>query len=67
MGVTLFSRSARATIHVRIDELSPESLRQWGKMPAPQMVCHVADQLRVALGDIEARAGRLSLRLGNGE
>lgn len=27
---------------------------RWGKMQAGQMVCHVADQLRLALGDLEA-------------
>ena len=31
------------------------------------MVCHAADQLRVALGDIEARTGGLRLRFGDRE
>ncbi len=30
-------------------------------MPVTQMVCHAADQLRVAIGDIETRPGRLRL------
>ena len=56
-----------AAIHIRIDQLSPESVRQWGTMPVTQMVCHVADQLRVAIGDIETRPGRLRLRFGDRE
>ena len=36
-------------------------------MPVTQMVCHVADQLRVAIGDIETRPGRLRLRFGDRE
>lgn len=64
---TLFSGSARDEIHARISQLSPERTPRWGTMPAPQMVCHVADQLRVALGDIETHPRRLTLRLPNRE
>ena len=39
----------------------------WGTMRATQLVCHVADQLRVALGDIEVRRRRLALRFGDHE
>ena len=35
----------------RIQALHPDSLRQWGKMTAAQMVVHCADQLRVSRGD----------------
>ena len=67
MARTIFSRPARAAIHARIDRLSPDDVGQWGTMTARRMVCHIADQLRVALGDIEARAGRLRLRFGDRE
>ena len=36
-------------------------------MTVGRMVCHVADQLRVALGDIEGRTGQLRLRFRNRE
>ena len=36
-------------------------------MTARRMVCHVADQLRVALGDIEVRTRQLGLRFGDRE
>ena len=67
MPATLFSRSVRAKIHARVDQLSPQSAPRWGAMPATRMVCHVADQLRVALGDIETRPRRLTLRFGERE
>ena len=67
MSPTLFSGAARAGIHARVDRLSPDSAPLWGTMRATQLVCHVADQLRVALGDIEARRRRLALRFGDRE
>jgi hypothetical protein len=35
----------------RLLVLRPESARRWGRMTAPQMVCHLADGFRMALGD----------------
>ena len=35
----------------RIDALRLDSLRQWGKMSAGQVLVHCADQLRVSRGD----------------
>ena len=61
---TVFDPSARAALHERVDRLSPVQDRQWGSMQVEQMVCHTADQLRVALGDIESRPGPLGIRLG---
>ena len=34
----------------RLRTLRPESGRKWGRMSSHQMVCHVADALRMALG-----------------
>ena len=67
MGPTLFDRSARAGIHERLDRLSPESVPHWGQMPARQMVCHVADQLRIAVGDTETGSRKIVVRLGRRE
>ena len=57
---TLFDADARSSIRRRVDRLEPDSARQWGKMHAAQMVCHVADQLRVALGELDT-AGKPGL------
>jgi hypothetical protein len=34
----------------RLKDVRPESARRWGRMSAGQMVCHLADALRMALG-----------------
>jgi hypothetical protein len=52
---TLFDASTRAKVHGRIDSLAATRPGLWGKMNAPQMVCHCADQLRVALGDVPSK------------
>ncbi len=38
----------------RIDRLRPDAGHRWGRMTAEQMVCHLGDQLRLALGDLDA-------------
>lgn len=55
---TLWQTPAREEILDRLGHLQPDSVRRWGTMTAEQMLAHVGDQLRLALGDIEARPPR---------
>ena len=48
---TLLHPDARADILRRIEALTPESERRWGRMTAHQMVCHLSDACRAALGE----------------
>jgi hypothetical protein len=48
---TLLHSDARAEILRRIEALTPGSERRWGRMTAHQMVCHVSDACRAALGE----------------
>ena len=48
---TLLRPDARAQILRRIEALTPESERRWGRMTAHQMVCHLSDACRAALGE----------------
>ena len=48
---TLLHPDARAEILRRIEALTPESERRWGRMTAHQMVCHLSDACRAALGE----------------
>lgn len=41
-----------AAIKGRILALTPDSPRQWGRMTAHQALAHMADQVRIANGDI---------------
>lgn len=51
---SLFAANDVRSIHQRVDRLTPDSPRQWGKMSAPEMLCHITDGLRIPLGEIPA-------------
>jgi uncharacterized protein DUF1569 len=40
----------KAAVLRRLKDVRPDSARRWGRMSAPQMVCHLADAFRMALG-----------------
>ena len=48
---TLASSSDRDAISARISALTSSDCRLWGKMSAHQMVCHLCDSYKVALGE----------------
>lgn len=52
---TLARSSDRESLLARFDALPPEAARKWGTMNPHQMVCHVNDAIRVALGDLPAK------------
>lgn len=51
---TLLDPADREALLQRFRCLSPESRPEWGSFTAPRMVCHLADALRVALGELPA-------------
>ena len=51
----MFDSDVRAVFQRRIGALRPDAPRRWGRMTAPQMVCHLSDQLRIALGQLSTR------------
>jgi uncharacterized protein DUF1569 len=51
----MFHAATRERFQRRIDRLTTDSQRQWGKMSVDQMVCHLSDQLRLGLGELSAR------------
>ena len=61
--MTLFDPDDRQEIAARVQQLTPQSQRRWGKMPINKMLCHTGDQLRMALGEIPShvRPGPLTL------
>lgn len=56
MMKTLARPDDKAEILRRLGTLRAESARRWGRMNAHQMVCHVADALRMASGTTEVRS-----------
>ena len=63
-NATLVHPTARAAILRRIEALTPESERGWGRMTAHQMVCHLSDACRAALGE---RRFRSLVRFGSAQ
>ena len=60
---SLWDKTARTEIAERVRTLTPNSPRQWGRMDPHQMLCHTADQLRMAVGDISTGQARGPLSL----
>lgn len=50
MAATIFNPEDFINLKTRIEQLSTESKRQWGKMNQTHMLEHCATQLRLALG-----------------
>src|SRR6202035_2794107 len=48
---TLSDPPSRQELFSRLARLCPESPRRWGKMTAPQMICHVSDAFLGIMGD----------------
>ena len=48
---TLSNPADKQQIVIRLEKIQPSSPRQWGKMTAPQMICHLADSFRVTTGE----------------
>jgi uncharacterized protein with PQ loop repeat len=49
---TLADSHCRTKLLGRVKALRPDSARRWGRMTAHQMVCHLSDCNRVALGEV---------------
>lgn len=52
----LLAEPDRDALLRRLGALTPQHPRRWGRMSAHQMLCHVSDQMRVALGDLPTRS-----------
>jgi hypothetical protein len=50
---TLAQSADQAEVLRRLRDVRPDSTRRWGRMSAPQMVCHLGDAFRIALGQKE--------------
>ena len=62
---TIFNPDSAKAIQARIDRLTPDARPLWGRMSAGEMVCHLTDAFKVALGETPTnlRTSILSNRL----
>ena len=58
---TLARPRDKAELLLRLKEVRPGSQGRWGRMSAHQMVCHLADNYRMALGQRAVPSGPLPL------
>lgn len=61
---TLFSAETTTACIDRINSLTPESQRQWGKMDVAQMLAHCSETMDVARGNREIKRGFISYMIG---
>lgn len=47
----------RESLLARLQRLRPDAKPGWGTLDAPRMLCHLGDQMRVALGEIPTVPG----------
>jgi hypothetical protein len=52
---TLLNEADRSQLLQRLRRVGPDARPAWGTLDAPRMVCHLADSLRVALGDVPSK------------
>jgi hypothetical protein len=53
---SIFVTAERDALLERMDRLTPDAQPRWGRLTAPRMICHLADSLRVGLGEVPARS-----------
>jgi hypothetical protein len=59
---TMWDAARQREIRARVAQLSPESRAAWGRMSAPQVVCHLAESLKMALGDLPVTPKKVPIR-----
>jgi hypothetical protein len=60
---TIADPAQRASLLVRAACLGPESRRRWGRFTCPQMLAHVNDSFRYALGELKVAPQHHLIRL----
>src|ERR1700682_6106886 len=59
---SMWGDDSRREIKDRVARVTPDCKAQWGKLSAPQMVCHLAESLKMALGEPPVERKRLPIR-----
>jgi hypothetical protein len=59
---TLWDPAAHDALTARINQLTPESRAQWGRMTCPQMIVHVTDAFALYAGELSAAGKRTLLQ-----
>jgi hypothetical protein len=60
--VTMWNARAAQSIRARITRLAPECHAAWGRMTAPVVVCHLAETLKLAIGELHVASMNTPVR-----
>ena len=63
MATSILDTHARAALARRVRALSPDAQPRWGAMTSAQAMAHLADALKMTLGELPVTARRSPLRL----
>jgi hypothetical protein len=59
---SVWDAEAARELRERVGRLSAERRAAWGRMSAAQVVCHLADSLKMALGELQVAPKNLPIR-----
>ncbi len=59
---TVWDKGNRDKLFARIDRLTPDAKPRWGKFDSTTMLAHLADSVRMAIGELEVAPRKLILR-----
>ena len=60
---TLFDQAARGGLLTRLERVTAESRPRWGRMNAEQMLTHLVEAMRMALGEFPTRPKKMLTRI----
>jgi Protein of unknown function (DUF1569) len=59
---SIWQRESQRELTDRFGRLAWDRRAEWGSFTAPKMVCHLADSLRMAMGDLKVAPKKLPIR-----
>jgi Protein of unknown function (DUF1569) len=59
---SIWQEETRRELHDRMARLAWDRRAEWGRFTAPKMVCHLADSLRMAVGDLKVAPKKSPIR-----
>ena len=59
---SIWQDEATRELHERVGHLAWNAPAQWGSFTAPKMICHLADSLKMAMGDLKVAPKNLPIR-----
>jgi hypothetical protein len=59
---SIWQDEAKRELADRVARVAWDAPAQWGRFTAPKMICHLADSLRMAMGDLKVASKHLPIR-----